>query len=923
MVPQHSVQWPRVEVADQQATQTQVLPPTTNTPVGGVRPRADGQESHQEVEVPQISRSIVHCRKARDGEEESNLGLVASQHSYPMRQVQDVNYLRSTYFTSSRSRNLLNRHFRCFLACPSLKDTVTVPRVPAGKTGFHLQGNALRSEYSSQDLHKVGGFGGPIPQTAGGSNCSLPGRLDSLGSQPRCLSEGYADSRRLSGEPGVSDQSEEIQTSPSLQISMVGSGMGSSKPQPVSPSRKTEGHLQIRPPPLKFHSLHQTSSGESSGVAPIRIHHRPCSQSQTKGCQQSVAAECHSTPKRSQSTNTPYFEKETSAMDYSQKPFEKNPPNPSTTISDNSYRCFFERLGRTCTDKRCTGHMVSKIPTIPHQRFGGLGSSSITKETQTTSSFPYQASPGQLSGSKLSEQRRLQNPSHQPCPASHLLPSQKEGLAFVSNSLRGVQECDSGCSIPPQTPGDGVVDRSPLFPLDPIQDPESPGGFVCHQIESQASLLRSPKPGPSGLCLGRPDSRLESMGEDLPLSPCQSPDESPTQAQVVSGKSGPGSPQMAQEQLVPVADGTQVVSNPPSQPSSNAESTNENCISFILANPKLTFMEFIEFVNSKAKQITPINTCFTNQDKGESSLRQYTSNYSKFFSFIREHKPQRMTIDLAISFFRELFDKGYAPSTITSIKSSLHKPFLRAFNIDTNGPDLSSIPKACARLRPSDNSTDMLPWNLNKILESASQVDNLHCDYLTILRKTLILVALASGARISEIAALSRAPGFVKFLPSGEALLAPHPKFLAKNENPQERWKPWKIVPLPQDPSLCPVKTLKDYLNVSSKWSTGALFVREKGGTLTTNGIRQQILYFVKNADPSCIPQGKVHLLRKFATSLNFFEYMNFSDIQKYTGWKSPKVFIKHYMVQLESLKFHTVAAGKVVHPRDPESEED
>ena len=76
----------------------------------------------------------------------------------------------------------------------------------------------------------------------------------------------------------------------------------------------------------------------------------------------------------------------------------------------------------------------------------------------------------------------------------------------------------------------------------------------------------------------------------------------------------------------------------------------------------------------------------------------------------------------------------------------------------------------------------------------------------------LFLVALASGARLSEMAALFQDKGFIKLLPSGEVSLSPHPKFLAKNEDPAHRWKPWIIVPLPQDSSLCPVRALQSYL---------------------------------------------------------------------------------------------------------------
>ena len=120
-------------------------------------------------------------------------------------------------------------------------------------------------------------------------------------------------------------------------------------------------------------------------------------------------------------------------------------------------------------------------------------------------------------------------------------------------------------------------------------------------------------------------------------------------------------------------------------------------------------------------------------------------------------------------------------------------------------------------------------------------------------------------------------------------------------------------MPLPQDVSLCPVDTLRKYLDRTSSWHSGSLFKREAGGTITIAGIRQQILYFIKEADPDSMPSP--HQVRAVATSINFFQYMDFQSLSQYTGWKSPRVFMRHYCKNIDTLKFHTVAAGKVVVP--------
>ena len=61
------------------------------------------------------------------------------------------------------------------------------------------------------------------------------------------------------------------------------------------------------------------------------------------------------------------------------------------------------------------------------------------------------------------------------------------------------------------------------------------------------------------------------------------------------------------------------------------------------------------------------------------------------------------------------------------------------------------------------------------------------------------------------------------------------------------------------------------------------------------------------------MPSG--HEPRKVASSMNFFQYMSFEGLQAYTGWKSSKVFFKHYLKQLKEVKHFVVAAGSVIKP--------
>ena len=111
------------------------------------------------------------------------------------------------------------------------------------------------------------------------------------------------------------------------------------------------------------------------------------------------------------------------------------------------------------------------------------------------------------------------------------------------------------------------------------------------------------------------------------------------------------------------------------------------------------------------------------------------------------------------------------------------------FGVDTNDELLRKIPRACAKRnlsKPPPDETE-ISWSLDKVLRYALQIDNLEASFDDLLRKTLFLLAMASGARVSEIAALTRDARHVHFNEAGEAILRPNKAFLAKNERGDKR----------------------------------------------------------------------------------------------------------------------------------------
>ena len=92
----------------------------------------------------------------------------------------------------------------------------------------------------------------------------------------------------------------------------------------------------------------------------------------------------------------------------------------------------------------------------------------------------------------------------------------------------------------------------------------------------------------------------------------------------------------------------------------------------------------------------------------------------------------------------------------------------------------------------------------------------------------IFLLALATGARVSELAALPREDEFVVFSGDGVTLF-PNPNFLARNENPNIRRDPIFIHKLLLDSGtnhpLCLVEALRSYLEATSSTKSFKIFV--------------------------------------------------------------------------------------------------
>ena len=101
----------------------------------------------------------------------------------------------------------------------------------------------------------------------------------------------------------------------------------------------------------------------------------------------------------------------------------------------------------------------------------------------------------------------------------HLQAGQKKGMAPLSLSSGGREECGSGLPIEVRPSGVRMVSRLSLVPVDLHSRSGSTGGSVCHRIQLQTGMLRNPKSGPSNVSVRCSVSGLERLVQHISFPP--------------------------------------------------------------------------------------------------------------------------------------------------------------------------------------------------------------------------------------------------------------------------------------------------------------------------------------------------------------------------------------------------------------------
>ena len=299
-----------------------------------------------------------------------------------------------------------------------------------------------------------------------------------------------------------------------------------------------------------------------------------------------------------------------------------------------------------------------------------------------------------------------------------------------------------------------------------------------------------------------------------------------------------------------------------------------------------------------------------------SSTRQYQAIWSKFLSFLSSKGlgSQDVSIAVVCDFLTvQSHILGFQYRTVAAYRCALRHPLLFACGLDINCELSVLFMRGVFNFRPPRKASPMPVWSLSGLLcfLCSDLFEPLEeASILRLSQKTLFLLLLASGRRISEVAHISG-----RVVPKSGALsLLWVPDFRPKHFSPSFRPCPPSISPIcsskSRDVLLCPVRAFRIYKDRSSVWLEDVpLLPRLRSpiwslpGQVLPSPVKTLSSWFIslvkdcrsRDGLPTDISVGP-HQMRKFAASYSLHLGHDTEVVRKKMGFSSLSILKKNYL---------------------------
>ena len=813
-----------------------------------------------------------------------------------------------------------HRPQRRLLAYPHSSKIQELSSFFSGAEHLPLQGHAIRPQYSSENLHEDSRSYDQATETRRDKGVRLSRRLVHLGAVKECMPESSLLCPKSLEGKRLHHQHQEVSLDPHSVHRVVGSCMGVSIRAPRTYSRIPRQSAQ---------EARGVSKAENDFEERARINARDIElclrgRSRRQSTQQTSVLRLKEEipglgPRRADSC----FSGTPQGSSLLERPSQLRPDcamERASAYSRNSNRRLGLWMGLPYKSGAAELRNVAfefKEGSHQRKRAGGdlLRSSRSSAEQGSVGKGPLR----QHLSSGLHYQQGLHTLSTpvEVVPSDSSLGSQEGVLSSSCPHSRSL-ECARGCPLQSNSNQHGVDSGQRVVRSDSDSTSRSAGRSFCHQEQQSASVVRISSPGFSHTPCGRVSSGLEPVGENLSLSSHSHDFSGFGEDDRLQGRGHLGHLLVSQLPLVPDSSEASRSGSPtapsPADPE-GSEPGSEDLMSALLGLSRLDFLSKV-YTQKYGQDVAAA----LNQQHRFSTGHQYEVGWSAFKRYILFKGISALSPRVVLEFLTHLFNaNSLLPRTINQYKCSLALPLQWGFGIDLSLPPFSMLSKAFLQMRPVQPRPEP-NWSLDKVLYLIrSPAFSVNPSLPNLCMKTLFLLGLATGQRVSELQALRRGRGFLMFKTVGTKqflLLVPDPAFLAKNECPVRRRKPIKIQALLKangsHDELCPVNAVRQYLRATRRYRSDKLFFNPRTGAPCTKArISQLIRRIVKISQPDVY--SRAHDLRAYACAKAFYGLLTCAKIRSRGCWNSNLTFIKHYLpIHFKSLT-RCVALGEPV----------
>ena len=857
------------------------------------------EESYRKSKDRTLSKQDLYGPKERFSRSKTNSRPLYPELLHKVPQFQDVNVERNKDVVTERFLDNILRSQRRLLARASKSSKEIFSMLPLEEPVLAIQSHALRFERGSTHLYQVNSSRGEDPSRSRDLVSSVSRRSTHHSSIGRRLQTQNTTSNRDPHLTRVDPELGEVSTNTSPEVHLAGSPVRSKEPH----SNDSRGDHGVIP-----------ASSDTTDNCPTNLGSR--NHAVTRSCKLDKPSRLNSQTIPPQieednqianeighrHSNLPDLQHKTQYLQLDQR--LPDPPETGISNPQHSYpdRCMPGGVGLPDKQTPLLGQ-VRQDNELFYKHPGNPDSMVCPTDGQRERSC-YPSTDRQQFSDRSNQEECFSVSSPLFTVTDDLEESSISTMDSHHLSHTRLLQCHCRSTLTTSRTTDRVVLSKKGLPENTQAEPSSPSRLIRHIPEQSTAELCLALPRRESISNRRPDNTMEQVETPLSVSPHNLDFEGfGEDDRVLLRKRGLSYSRFANKTVVHVTR-TQKSSVITNRSTSTASGSRPS--SYSTPNYKTSRLAAIKAPLSKKFRKSKIIERIARPNKA-STTDDYQAKWQAFMNYLEKEgvHPDDVSDQHVGEFFESLHLKGLKPSTVEHYKTALTKPLLAKYGIVLNSDDYRDLIRNFKGERPNRVVEDP-HWNLNKVLSYIDEMPD-HLSDQDLLRKTAFLLLLATGFRISELHACYRTKQCCNFTPDNFLQLRPHPLFLGKNENPEERWKPRVVKPLPSQDGkvnkLCPVSSLRAYLDRSASRPKGRLFwsFDRKAKELTKHQLSMEVCKLILSADPGT--KAKVHDVRSYASSCSLAMTMiTPTELAEAIGWSSPVTFYKFYRKAIDPL---------------------